>query len=250
MSHIYDALQRARREREAGGRESLQPPSPQPAPLEATLRSFSDKGVPLVRLTSDGRAALSRSYAALERICSRDRGLVLGPGSNVVRTVLVTGNRSAVTALALAATLVEKTRARVVLANAAPATHGLAELVTSEAGSLGFWDLAMRQVEPERCLCRTELAGLYFLSAGTLPVRGNGDLSSAGLAQALSELLQYFSFVVVHGGTSLEPQGTGTLERSVEGVVVVTDGSEGADKETTFGGGLPGRPIRILTELR
>jgi Mrp family chromosome partitioning ATPase len=238
MSRIHDALQKAQREREFQTRPTgqdfavpgLKPVTPEKgmdvrgtsaAPL---VRPLPDRDIPLVRFSAEGLAVLSRSYEPIERLCARPGGVILAPGSRVLRTVLVahaeSAGNSAPTALALAATLAEKSKSRTLLVDGDAAGRALEAFCALDQRGPGLLDLVFARAEVGRCVRRTELAGLYYLPAGYLPDELDGKLETGAAGQALRSLLERFDFLVVAVGSLHEGALATELARHAEAVLL------------------------------
>ncbi len=218
------------------------------------VRQLPDRTLAVARFTPEAFAVLARSYESVERCCAIDRGLVLGPEARPARVLLVgtrgTGARTAAGALALAATLAEKTRSRVVLADADSA-GALARLCLPEpGGSPGLRELGANPGELEACVRRTQLADLYVVPAGSASPPAEWT-QGAGLRHAVETLSAYFPFVVLHAGP-LEPNGDGA---GASALVSLAEAVLLTDREPEPGE--PGRalpvarnlPVRFLSEF-
>lgn len=262
MSRIHEALERARRE---GATPVLGPRPVAPrasdereatlgrkAPGPSPLRRLSEREVRPIAFTPKGLAALARSYEPIERLFGLYRGPMLGIEGDPLRTLVVARPASdaaaAVAALAMAATLAEKSKSRVVLVDGDRAQQGLSELCAVERGSSGLWDLGLGEGEPERCVRRTALGGLYFVPPGN-PISRDGD-PEAALEQAFRFLRDCFDFVVVHAGAVFEDAWASLLIRQADALLLVASDPDAALRDAR--GRLPARdvPLRVIEELR
>lgn len=255
MSRIHQALQKARREGVVAPPRRLaqeDPPAPAgsgPAPRPGRVHHVPDRGLRPAILSSAALEVLSHSYEEIERICGMEGGPVLGLATQAVRVLLVGGAEpgldAASAALALAATLAEKQKARVAVAEADFTGRGIGRLV--EEGGPGMGDLLLETAGVERCLRRTELAGLYAVPAGTVP-SGPDATDGEAAGRALRALLEYMDFLVVHVGPLPGDLRSAAWEEHADAVLLVGADPEAPPEDAGWRGRARVVPLRAIRE--
>ena len=269
MSRIHEALKRARREGEFPALvplpELADTPSVHAVTPEPTLRHLSERGMRPARFTPRAEAVLARSYDAVERLCTMHQGLALGPEVRA-RTILVAADAqdtdASPVALALAATILEKTKSRVALVQidgARAEGPGLGGLFTFDAPGRG--DAARDGLEA--AVRGTPLGDLFLV-----PSLGHGlDRAVAAIAAeagtphgrpagvghhgpaALDPLLEWFSFVVIHGGVPpSDPQGLGPAAEA-DALVLVSPRADASPEGIRALVAERTRPLRTVAPL-
>jgi hypothetical protein len=270
MSRIHEALKRARREGEFPAIVPL--PDRADAPpvhavtAEPTLRHLSERGVRHARFTARGESVLARSYEAVERLCTMGQGLALGPEVRA-RTILVAADGAetdaAPVALALAATIAEKTKSRaaiVQLDSALDGGPGLRGLFTIEPPTAG--DGSRPGLEP--AVRGTPLGDLFLVPslghcldravAAIAAEAGTPDGRPAPAAPrgpaALDPLLEWFSYVVIHGGAApSDAQALGPAAEA-DAIVLVSPRADAPPEGLRALLAARTRPLRTVAPLR